>query len=124
MTFAKNIVKTVTQNLRSKYSRKCIDYAKQSAIYALKATSKIVIQKMAEATGYLVGNENADNTVKTALQSATETPIKIDKKLTEISKEKYVSAKKNRTNYFQYLIKLRYNLIWNGVKYEWNVKKQ
>ena len=124
MTFAKNIVKTVTQNLRSKYSRKCIDCAKQSAIYALKATSKIVIQKMAEATGYLVGNENADNTVKTALQSATETPTKIDKKLIEISKEKYVSAKKNRTNYFQYLIKLRYNLIWNGVKYEWNVKKQ
>ena len=77
-----------------------------------------LLQKMAEATGYLVGNENADNTVKTALQSATETPTKIDKKLIEISKEKYVSAKKNRTNYFQYLIKLRYNLIWNGVKYE------
>ena len=118
MTFTKNIVKAISQNLRSKYSQKCIDYAKQSVIYALKATSKIVIQKMAEATGYLVGNENANNTVKTALQSATETPTKVDEKLIEISKKKYVSTKKNRTNYFQYLIKLRYNLIWNGVKYE------
>ena len=88
LTFTKNIVKAISQNLRSKYSRKCIDYAKQSVIYALKATSKIVIQKMAEATGYLVGNENANNTVKTALQSATETPTKIDEKLIEISKEK------------------------------------
>ena len=45
----KSIGKNISKNLSSKYSHKLLDHAKQSAADALKR----VIQKSAEATGYL-----------------------------------------------------------------------
>ena len=50
----------ICKNLSGKCSQKLIDHAKQSATDALKATSKKVIQKTAEATGDLIGNKMAD----------------------------------------------------------------
>ena len=49
MSFAinmvKNIGKNISKNLSRKYNHKLLDHAKQSAIDALKITSKRVIQK-------------------------------------------------------------------------------
>ena len=49
LSFAKNISKcigkNISKNLNGKYSQKRLDHAKQSAIDALKTTSKIIIQK-------------------------------------------------------------------------------
>ena len=49
LSFAKNITKSIgeniSKNLNGKYSQKRLDHAKQSAIDALKTTSKIIIQK-------------------------------------------------------------------------------
>ena len=49
LSFAKNISKSIgkniSKNLNGKYSQKRLDHAKQSAIDALKTTSKIIIQK-------------------------------------------------------------------------------
>ena len=43
--------------MSSKYSKKLVDSAKNSATDAIKTTSKRAIQKKAEATGCLIGNE-------------------------------------------------------------------
>ena len=43
------------QNMRSKYSQKLNNYAKQSAMNGLYTALKKEIQKTAEATGHLVG---------------------------------------------------------------------
>ena len=40
--------------------QKLVDHAKQSTIDPLKASSKRVIQKIAEATGGLIGNKIAN----------------------------------------------------------------
>ena len=53
----RNIGKKISKNLSRNYSQNVIDHAKQSASDALKTASKIVIQKTAKATGYLIGNK-------------------------------------------------------------------
>ena len=45
------------KNLSSKYEKKLLDHAKQSVTDALKTASERAIQKIAEGTGDLVGNE-------------------------------------------------------------------
>ena len=59
----KNIVKDISKNVRGIYSlgvsatgQKLFDYVKKSITNVLKITSKRTIQKTAEATGYLIGN--------------------------------------------------------------------
>ena len=59
MSFAKNIGKNISKNLRGKYSQNILDHAKQSATDELKTTPKRVIQKTAEVTGGLIGNKIA-----------------------------------------------------------------
>ena len=59
MSFAKNIGKNISRNLRGKYSQNILDHAKQSATDELKTTPKRVIQKTAEVTGGLIGNKIA-----------------------------------------------------------------
>ena len=53
----KNITNSITKNLSSKYEKKLLDHAKQSVTDALKTASERAIQKIAEGTGDLVGNE-------------------------------------------------------------------
>ena len=55
----KNIDKNISKNLSGKYSQTLFDPAKQSAEMHLK-----VIQKIAEATGDLIGTKIADRIVK------------------------------------------------------------
>ena len=47
----------IGKNVSSKYGQKLLDHAKESATDALKASSKRVIQKPAEANGDLFGNK-------------------------------------------------------------------
>ena len=62
--------KNTGKNVSDKYSQKLTDHAKQSATVALKTTSKIVIQKTAEATGDLNGNKMADKITKVSRTSS------------------------------------------------------
>ena len=53
----KNMSKNIGKNVSSKYSQKTLYHAKKSVTDVLKTTSKIVIQKTAEATDNLIGNK-------------------------------------------------------------------
>ena len=66
--FAKNISK----HLSNKYVQKLLDSAKKSTTDAIKPASKIAIQKTAEATGDLIGNEIADKITSVSKKSPTE----------------------------------------------------
>ena len=59
-TIGRNIDNIISKNLRSKYSQKPLDCAKQSTTDALKTASKKAVQKTAEATGDLIGNKIDD----------------------------------------------------------------
>ena len=56
-TWVKILVKVKSKNFIGKYSRKFLDFAKQSATDALKTFSKRVTQKTAETTDDLIGNK-------------------------------------------------------------------
>ena len=56
LSFAKNMGKS----LSNKYGQKLLDSAKKSTTDVIKTASKRAIQKIAEATGDLTGNEIAD----------------------------------------------------------------
>ena len=56
LSFAKNMGKS----LSNKYCQKLLDSAKKYTTDAIKTASKRAIQKTAEATGDLIGNEIAD----------------------------------------------------------------
>ena len=66
----KNINKNISNNLSGKCSQKIIDYAKQSSTDPLKIASKRAIQKIAEATGDLIGNKIADK-IKSRLNNVS-----------------------------------------------------
>ena len=51
--------RNISENLNHGHSQKLLDFVIKSATGALKATSNIVIQKTAEATGDLIGNKIA-----------------------------------------------------------------
>ena len=74
--------------------QKLLDRAKQSATVALKTYSKRVIQKTAEATDYLIGNETANKITKISkkLETATNENDK------GIPKERYMSPEKRQEN--------------------------
>ena len=68
LSFAKNMGK----NISNKYSQKLFDSAKMSAVDAIKTTSKRAIQKLAEATGNLIGNKIADKITSVSKKSPKE----------------------------------------------------
>ena len=58
--YVKNVSKSISKNVRKKFSEKRIDHAKHFTINAVKATWKRAIQKTAVATGDLIGNKTVD----------------------------------------------------------------
>ena len=68
LPFAKNIGK----HFSHKYGQKLLDSAKKSKTDAIKTASKRAIQKRAEATGDLIGNEIADKITNVSKKSPTE----------------------------------------------------
>ena len=67
MSFAKKMGKS----LSNKYGQKRFDSAKISTTDAIKTTSKRAIQKTAEATGNLIGNEIADKITSVSKKKPT-----------------------------------------------------
>ena len=95
MSFAKNRGK----NVSSKYDQKVLDSAKKSTADAIKIVSKKAIQKTAEATGDLIGNEIADKITDISKNFLMELHSKklqnneVNDEI-EIPKERYLSQKK------------------------------
>ena len=75
MSFAKNIGKT----LSNKYRQKLLDSAKNSTTDAIITASKRAIQKAADSTSDVIGNEIAD-------------------KITSVSKKKSINNNNNNNN--------------------------
>ena len=100
LSFAKNIGKSIS----SKYSEKLVDSAKKFPTHAIKIASKRAIQKIAEATGDLIGNKIADKitSVSTELHSKKFSKELHSPKLSsseannEIPKERYISPKERQ----------------------------
>ena len=61
--------KYISENLSHKYSQKLLDHVTQSATDALKTASKIVVQKIAGATGDLIGNKIAEGITEVSKSS-------------------------------------------------------
>ena len=96
-SFAKNIGKTISKNLNSKYNQKLFDHAKKSATDALKTTSKTVIQKTAGASGDLIGKKIADRITevsKTLPKNNSETITNEHDQ--ELPEERYLSPKERQ----------------------------
>ena len=68
LSFAKNIGKS----LSNKHGQKLLDSAKKSTTNAIKTASKRAIQKIAEATGNLIGNKIADKITSVSKKFAME----------------------------------------------------
>ena len=60
----KNIGKNISKDMSGKYSHKCLDHTKLSAVDTLKTVAKRRIQKTAEGTDVLFGNKIADKITK------------------------------------------------------------
>ena len=54
----------MSKNLSSKYRQKLLDYAKQSATYALKSASRRAVQKTAERNSDFNGSDIANKVTK------------------------------------------------------------
>ena len=96
MSFAK----IMGTKLSCKYGQKLFNSAKKSAADAIKAASKRVIQKTAEATGDLNGNKIADKIMSVSKKSKnnedndeSETGTVSPK---DVPKERYISPKKRQ----------------------------
>ena len=61
---SKNIGKNISKSLCGKYNQKLLNHGKQSVKDALKTSSKAAIQKTAEATVGLIGNNIPDRITK------------------------------------------------------------
>ena len=68
---SKNSGKNISKNMSGKYSQKLLDHSKKSLTDALKTLSKRVIQKTAEATDGLIGNEIANKIIKVSKKFTT-----------------------------------------------------
>ena len=75
--------------MRSKYSQKRLDHAKQSATDVLKTASK----KTAEAAGDIIGNKIADRAAKVSKTLPQNNPETNEE---EILREGYISPEKRR----------------------------
>ena len=90
---SRNIGKNESKNLNGKYSQKRLDHAKQSATDALKTASKRPIQKISEATGYLMGNKLLIKLQKSQKTSPQNNSEKVSNKQ-KIPKERHISPEK------------------------------
>ena len=65
-----SFAKSMGKNLSNKYGQKLFDSAQKSTMDAVKIASKKAIQKAAEETGDLIGNEMADKITTVSKSSA------------------------------------------------------
>ena len=94
---SKNIGKSKSKNLSGKHSQKLLNHARQCATESLKTTPKRVIQKLAEATGDLIGNKVADRITKVSKNSQqNNSEIVTNENDKEIPKERYIPPEKRK----------------------------
>ena len=84
------------KNLSNKYSQKIIDTAKKSATYAIKTASQQAIQKIAEATGDLVGNKIADKITSISKKSTKKLPTIDEDAELSTRKKRYISLEERQ----------------------------
>ena len=87
------------RSMSNKYGKKLVDTAKKSATDAIKTASKRAIQKTAEATGDLIGNEIADKITSISTKSVKEIlnndETKEDAEITT-NKKRYISPEERQ----------------------------
>ena len=110
LSFAKNMGKNIGKNiskiLSGKYSLKPLDHAKKSATDGLKTSSKRIIQKGAEGTSDLNGNEVVNKITKVSKNSQENNSERVtNENDKEIPKERYISSEERP--------KILDNLIFN-----------
>ena len=110
LSFAKNMGKNIGKNiskiLSGKYSLKPLDHAKKSATDGLKTSSKRIIQKGAEGTSDLNGNEVVNKITKVSKNSQENNSERVtNENDKEISKDRYISSEERP--------KILDNLIFN-----------
>ena len=84
----KNIGKNICKNLSKKYNQKLLDHAEQCATDAFKTASKRAIQKLAEATRYLIDNQIVDKITRVLNISSKHNSVTNEE---EILRERYIS---------------------------------
>ena len=86
LSFAKNMAKS----LSDKYSQKLLDSAKKSTTDAIKTASTRAIQKTAEVTGDLIGNNIAYKTTRVSKKPSNNNNNHEDEEITT-HKKRYIS---------------------------------
>ena len=89
LSFAKNM----GTHLRNNYSQKLLDTAKKSTLESIKIASKRAIQKTAEATRDLIGNNIADKITNISKKCSRELQNN------EANDEIEIVSRKKTTNY-------------------------
>ena len=92
LSFAKNMGK----NLSNKYGQKRLDSAKESTKDAIKTASIRAIEKTAEATGDLIGNNNADKITSFSKKSSKKIPNDETDVERANPKKRYISPEKRQ----------------------------
>ena len=96
LSFAKNKGKS----LRNKYGQKFLDNAKKPTTDAIKTASKRAIQKTAEPTGDLIGNNIADKIKSVSKKKSTKelhnNETEEDAEITTHNKDTYLQRKDNK----------------------------
>ena len=64
----------ISKKINNKYSQKSFDTARKSTTEAIKTASKRPVQRIAEPTGDLIGNKNADQITSISKKSVKELP--------------------------------------------------
>ena len=84
------------KSLSNKYGQKLLDSAKKSTTDAIKTASKRAIQKIAEATGDLIGNKIADKTTIVSKKSSSNNNDDDGVELTTHKKDIYLQKKDSK----------------------------
>ena len=79
------------RSMSNKYGKKLVDTAKKSGTDAIKTASKRAIQKIAEATGDLVGNKIADKITSVSKKSTKKLPVELT-----THKKRYISPEERQ----------------------------
>ena len=87
MSFARSMI--------NKYGKKLVDTAKKSATDAIKTASERAIQKTAEATSDLAGNEIADKITSVSKKFTKKLPT-IDEDVESTTHKRYISPEERQ----------------------------
>ena len=83
------------RSMSNKYGKKLVDTAKTSATYVIKTASKRAIQKTAEASGDMVGNNIADKITSFSKKSTKKLPT-IDEAEELTTQKRYISPEERQ----------------------------